>query len=317
MAPSGEVTVAAVVSSIEQEYQDEWDYYLDEKPAGIVGPVEVTCDREGDVGFGDVLACEAAPLEERESYPDPFLIRILVTGDDGSTWHSRVPEAHLEEAYLAVGSGLFCRDLFEPEGPFFAYPAAVTYWFWEGRPDRMDADRDGIPCETVYPLSAIADFWQDPSRAEDTEIHFGYITELTAAGPPYEMTIDYATMLSGIAASRAAEAAGEIQPGEGVPNDFFISNEDPELRTLAMAADVELFLMASLEGEGIASIPVDPDLWVVLFEAAGRCAAADWASPECSEFGGEDWLWYGLGTLPYWIQLEGDTVVRVEEQYLP
>ena len=67
---------------------------------------------------------------------------------------------------------------------------------------------------------------------------------------------------------------------------------------------------------GIASIPVDPNLWVVLFEAAGRCSAVDGPS-DCFDLGGEDWHWFGSGTLPYWIQLEADSIVRVEEQYLP
>jgi hypothetical protein len=29
----------------------------------------------------------------------------------------------------------------------YDYTAAVSYWTSEGSPDRMDADRNGIPCE--------------------------------------------------------------------------------------------------------------------------------------------------------------------------
>ena len=43
--------------------------------------------------------------------------------------------------------GLFCRDL---NAAGFGYPDAVAYWVSEGEPDRMDADHNGIPCETVY-----------------------------------------------------------------------------------------------------------------------------------------------------------------------
>ena len=53
-------------------------------------------------------------------------------------------------------SGLFCRDL-RPRG--YNYADAVQYWMIEGRPDRMDADRNGIPCETVYPESDVLDYW--------------------------------------------------------------------------------------------------------------------------------------------------------------
>ncbi|MDJ0924425.1 MAG: DUF3160 domain-containing protein [Acidimicrobiia bacterium] len=45
-------------------------------------------------------------------------------------------------------AGLFCRDLRDMGYGFFD---AVSYWMAEGAPDRMDADGNGIPCETVYP----------------------------------------------------------------------------------------------------------------------------------------------------------------------
>ncbi len=46
--------------------------------------------------------------------------------------------------------GLFCRDLADRG---LNYSAAVSYYVREGRPDRMDADLDGVPCETVYPIT--------------------------------------------------------------------------------------------------------------------------------------------------------------------
>ena len=45
-------------------------------------------------------------------------------------------------------AGLFCRDL---AGMGYGLFEAVAYWMAEGAPDRMDADQNGIPCETVYP----------------------------------------------------------------------------------------------------------------------------------------------------------------------
>jgi hypothetical protein len=43
--------------------------------------------------------------------------------------------------------GLLCRDL-AAQG--YGVQDAVDYWFLWGRPDIMDADRNGIPCETVF-----------------------------------------------------------------------------------------------------------------------------------------------------------------------
>ncbi len=51
--------------------------------------------------------------------------------------------------------GLFCRDL-AAQG--LDYTAAHAYWVAEGSPDRMDADRNGVPCETVYPAEEVAAF---------------------------------------------------------------------------------------------------------------------------------------------------------------
>ena len=53
-------------------------------------------------------------------------------------------------------SGLFCRDLYARG---VSYAGAVSYWWQEGGPDQMDADLDGIPCETVYPAYEINSYW--------------------------------------------------------------------------------------------------------------------------------------------------------------
>lgn len=57
---------------------------------------------------------------------------------------------------LAEPAGLFCRDL---RGRGYSYSAAVAYYDQFGRPDQMDADKNGIPCETVYPRSDIVGYW--------------------------------------------------------------------------------------------------------------------------------------------------------------
>jgi hypothetical protein len=314
---AGDTPVRDIIDSIEAEYQAVWDYYPD-KPRGIVGPVEIDCEHQGDVGFGAVLLCEATPLEDRESDPDPFPITILVTGQDGSYEYRRDgpygSQEGLEAAYRTVGEGRFCRDLVASEGYFSSYSGAVTYWFLEGRPDRMDADRDGIPCETVYSLWDIANVWNGTPSEAATDIHFGTVTEVAVHGSGHELTIDYAFFLGGMEANLAAEAAGEIGPGEGVPNDYFILNENPRLRTFPLASGVEPHLVGYREG--IEAIPVNPALWLELVTEARRCMAEDWPD-DCGPLGGEDWSWMGSGWLPYWIQLDGDTVIRIEEQYLP
>jgi hypothetical protein len=62
-------------------------------------------------------------------------------------------------------SGLFCRDL---DARSYAYPNVVAYWFREGKPDRMDADRNGIPCEALYDPIEIESFFGDPAPTTTT-----------------------------------------------------------------------------------------------------------------------------------------------------
>ncbi len=67
-------------------------------------------------------------------------------------------------------AGLFCRDLAEPppgtepgrwhpEDDHLSYGLAMFYWLTENRPDRMDADLNGRPCETIYPTDEVTTFW--------------------------------------------------------------------------------------------------------------------------------------------------------------
>ena len=54
-----------------------------------------------------------------------------------------------------LAPGLFCRDL-AAQG--LEFTRAAMYWISEGSPERMDADRNGIPCETVFASDDIAAF---------------------------------------------------------------------------------------------------------------------------------------------------------------
>ena len=68
---------------------------------------------------------------------------------------------------IALEGGLFCRDIVASGR---SYHEAVRYWYREGAPDRMDADFNGIPCETVFDVDVVADFWgvSHPELAVET-----------------------------------------------------------------------------------------------------------------------------------------------------
>jgi len=77
---------------------------------------------------------------------------VYSSSDVAAYWGDRLPA----EGSVAPAHGLFCRDLFAAG---YSYGEAVDYWYSEGQPARMDDDMNGIPCETVYPPSVVADYW--------------------------------------------------------------------------------------------------------------------------------------------------------------
>ena len=108
------------------------------------------------------------------------------------------------------------------------------------------------------------------------------------------MAFDLAYFLTGDEANQAAAEHGDETP---VPNDYYIVNDNPRLRTLALAPDVEiLFIDWSRCCE-----PVPGELGP--FARSFEKHAGD--SP------------YQGDTVPYWLTMEDGVVVKIEQQYLP
>lgn len=57
------------------------------------------------------------------------------------------PYYYNQELVTSLPRGLFCRDL---KAMNYSWSDAILYWNSWGRPANMDADLNGIPCETVY-----------------------------------------------------------------------------------------------------------------------------------------------------------------------
>ena len=89
----------------------------------LVGQVVDRC------GFGVMLVVA-------DRYPDPLY-----------TWLLQTAVSYLGEI-SALPEGLRCADL---QSLGLGPKQAVDYWFLWGMPPLMDADANGIPCETVWP----------------------------------------------------------------------------------------------------------------------------------------------------------------------
>lgn len=80
---------------------------------------------------------------------------MLDSGDapERPPWQSPIFGGAAPPPAAGLAGGLFCRDV---EAAGFSFGQSLAYWVREGRPSRMDADGNGIPCETVYPAGEVA-----------------------------------------------------------------------------------------------------------------------------------------------------------------
>lgn len=118
------------------------------------------------LGKGSVAKCVPATIGEGE-YP---VLTVLVLDDAGTIAVSQagLPYDVLNADRIVdqLGAGLFCRDILgdsyltsSVHDTDLQYFGAVLYWFMEGRPDRMDADRNEIPCETLVASDDVDSVW--------------------------------------------------------------------------------------------------------------------------------------------------------------
>jgi hypothetical protein len=125
----------------------------------------------------------------------------------------------------------------------------------------------------------------------------GFIKKVWEQGGKRYISIDYAEMLTGQAAIDAAVAAGDIQPGEDLPNDYYIRNSNKDLREFGVSGSVAI-TTATWGGEP--DRPVTWDEFISFWSATPPDAEAGF-----------------LRDSPWWIERDGQTVVKIDEQYLP
>jgi hypothetical protein len=86
-------------------------------------------------------------------------------------------------------AGLFCRDL---KARGYSYVAAADYWRIHGQPHQMDADRNGIPCETVYSRADVGQYWRGREVRTVASVPAGLLCrDLAAMGASYGDSVTY------------------------------------------------------------------------------------------------------------------------------
>ena len=125
----------------------------------------------------------------------------------------------------------------------------------------------------------------------------GFIKKVWEQDGKRYISIDYAEMLTGQAAIDAAIAAGVIQPGEDLPNDYFIRNANKDLRQFEVSGSVAI---TTATWGGQMDRPVAWDVFMSFWSATPPDAEAGF-----------------LRDSPWWIERDGPTVIKIDEQYLP
>jgi hypothetical protein len=128
--------------------------------------------------------------------------------------------------------------------------------------------------------------------------NFAFIKEVDLTADPPTVTYDLAVFLGGDAANEAAKEHGDETP---VPNDYYVVNDNPMLRTVPLAADVSVVL-------------VD---WNHCCERTFDGRLADFARAfEQGEIT-VDGHRYSGNLSSYWLIARDGVIVRIEEQYTP
>jgi hypothetical protein len=160
-------TAAAItVAEIEDRISEEWPGTV---PAGMwADPRTWSCRQvtSGSLAPGSAVECVPAITDEGQ-FP---VLTVLVLDSAGTSTIGQagvVYDVLNPEAIVPIlGLDGFCRDILADGTALTGLPTAemeyfgaVLYWFMEGMPERMDADRNAVPCETLVPASVVSSVW--------------------------------------------------------------------------------------------------------------------------------------------------------------
>ena len=131
------------------------------------------CGHEGPIEEGSVFACGGDCLTDDSVVECGGGTVFYVIDESGrAAWTSGtdVPGTtdDLIELFREAPKGLFCRDLLSPEVSAFPFDGygrppqsaffwSLVYWSLERKPERIDTDRNGVPCETLFRSDTVKD----------------------------------------------------------------------------------------------------------------------------------------------------------------
>jgi hypothetical protein len=146
--------------------------------------------------------------------------------------------------------------------------------------------------------AAVSPFLPSPPLGPPRRLVFyGNVATLGRTAGRWILRVDPAAFLSGVTAQRAAVEDGAIGPGEAVPNDYYVRNASKRLLTYVVAPNARITVITA----GI---------------RATRVPVAELAALVKGRNPGKRKL-FGSPTEGYWVQVRGDTVLSMDQQYRP
>jgi hypothetical protein len=129
----------------------------------------------------------------------------------------------------------------------------------------------------------------------------GIIKQVWEAGGVRYLKIDYVDFLTGAAADAAAIADGVISLGEHVDNDYYTRNTSTKLRTFTISNTAAITTYSRVDPIDVADPPVD---WATFWNFWNLIGPP---LPEDAD----------IHTGLWWIERSGNTVVKIDQLWVP
>jgi hypothetical protein len=150
-----------------------------EKGPYVIGETAAPLPTAGPLPAGSIAVCRPSPIPAEGEHP---VVTVLVIDDagtysaalSGNNYPLLLPAALPDGTFapeVDVPPGQNCGQLLSPDSSFLqeaererftpeqTYVGVVLYYFVQDRSPLLDADDDGIPCETKFPASVVDAVW--------------------------------------------------------------------------------------------------------------------------------------------------------------
>ena len=138
-----------------------------------------------------------------------------------------------------------------------------------------------------------------PGAPAGEVVVWGHVKSLALKGRRLELRFDPAWWLGGVTANRAAVEDKVIKPGEGVPNDYYIRDEDHRLLTYLVPANAHV------------TVITNPRLCSTAIPVSELAEIVKGKNPKHRP------LFDRHNGLGFWIRIATDTVRSIDQQYQP